>query len=115
VRVQNKHCLLDLGLECITRLHHAEVYPIIVHVCLGDKNIRKIRKLLGKLDRSDEEVLRQCRAEEKALEALPCLYARLGAGGQQSWASAEELARAVQERVADEQRRIVWIGLTDPV
>nr|XP_032817183.1 caspase recruitment domain-containing protein 11-like isoform X1 [Petromyzon marinus]XP_032817184.1 caspase recruitment domain-containing protein 11-like isoform X1 [Petromyzon marinus]XP_032817185.1 caspase recruitment domain-containing protein 11-like isoform X1 [Petromyzon marinus]XP_032817187.1 caspase recruitment domain-containing protein 11-like isoform X1 [Petromyzon marinus] len=111
----NKHCLLDLGLECITRLHHAEVYPIIVHVCLGDKNIRKIRKLLGKLDRSDEEVLRQCRAEEKALEALPCLYARLGAGGQQSWASAEELARAVQERVADEQRRIVWIGLTDPV
>ncbi|XP_078716797.1 caspase recruitment domain-containing protein 11-like [Lampetra fluviatilis] len=111
----NKHCLLDLGLECITRLHHAEVYPIIVHVCLGDKNIRKIRKLLGKLDRSDEEVLRQCRAEEKALEALPCLYARLGAGGQQSWASAEELARAVQERVADEQRKIVWIGLADPV
>lgn len=55
---------------------------------------------------SEEEFVRMCRAKEKELEGIPCLYASLEPD---AWAGTEELIRIIKERILEEQKRVVWV------
>ncbi|XP_037545383.1 caspase recruitment domain-containing protein 11 [Nematolebias whitei] len=105
VAAKGKHCLLEAELSCVKDLLRREIYPIIIHVKICDKNIKKLRKLPLRVE-SEEEFVRLCRAKEKELEGIPCLYATLEP---ESWAGTEDLIRVTKDRILDEQRKTVWV------
>lgn len=55
---------------------------------------------------SEDEFVRMCRAKEKELEAIPCLYASLEPD---AWAGPEELIKVIKERILEEQKKVVWV------
>lgn len=63
------------------------------------------RKMLPRPE-TEEEFLRLCRLKERELEALPCLYATVEAD---MWGSVEELLRVIKDKIAEEQRKTVWV------
>lgn len=63
------------------------------------------RKMLPRPE-TEDEFLRLCRLKEKELEALPCLYATVEAD---MWGSVEELLRVIKDKIAEEQRKTVWV------
>ncbi|XP_053107606.1 caspase recruitment domain-containing protein 10 [Hemicordylus capensis] len=103
---KNKHSLLELEVQVVKDLIKREIYPIIIHVEVTEKNIRGIRSLLGKPGLRDSEVLKQFRRAELALPTLPCSWAWVDP---QSWGSAEELVKVVRAHIFQEQNRIVWV------
>lgn len=40
---EQKHCLLELGVRGVRELVHNEIYPIIIHVEVTEKNVREVR------------------------------------------------------------------------
>uniref|UniRef100_A0A8C5PSS8 Caspase recruitment domain family member 11 n=1 Tax=Leptobrachium leishanense TaxID=445787 RepID=A0A8C5PSS8_9ANUR len=105
VASKNKHCLLDVGLECTKQLIRAKLFPIIILIKVSEKNLKKIRKLQLRIENEDE-FLRVCRQKEKELESLPCLYATIE---METWSTPEDLLRIIKEKIAEEQRKTVWI------
>ncbi|XP_029014328.1 caspase recruitment domain-containing protein 11 [Betta splendens] len=105
VAAKGKHCLLEAELSCVKDLLRREIYPIIIHIKICERNLRKIRKLPLRVE-SEEELVRLCRAKEKELEGIPCLYASLEPD---AWAGPDDLIRAVKDRILDEQKRTVWL------
>nr|DBA20182.1 TPA: hypothetical protein GDO54_015898 [Pyxicephalus adspersus] len=105
VVAKNKHCLLDVGLECAKELIKAKIFPIILFIKVSEKNLKRFRRLLSKQE-NEEEFLRTCRQKEKELEALPCLYATIEAD---AWNTADDFIRIVKEKIAEEQRKTIWI------
>ncbi|XP_074839978.1 caspase recruitment domain-containing protein 10 isoform X2 [Carettochelys insculpta] len=103
---KNKHCLLEPGLLRVRDLIKSEIYPIIIHVEVTEKNIRRLRSLLWKPGQRDSEVVKLCRRAEQALYALPYSWAHLDA---QSWCQVEELVKVVRLCIFQEQNRIVWV------
>ncbi|XP_068938193.1 caspase recruitment domain-containing protein 10 isoform X1 [Petaurus breviceps papuanus] len=103
---KNKHCLLELSPQSVRELVRSEIYPIVIHVDVTEKNIREIRSLLGRAGWRDSELLRQCRGGEHLLWDLPCSWARVDT---HAWAHAEELAKVVRGRILQEQARTVWV------
>ncbi|NXN54704.1 CAR10 protein, partial [Rynchops niger] len=103
---QNKHCLLELGVQSVRDLIKSEIYPIIIHVEVTEKNVRGLRSLLGKAGQRDSEVLKACRGAEQALHALPCSWARVEP---HAWSQAEELPKVVRGCIFQEQTRPLWI------
>nr|XP_030118897.3 caspase recruitment domain-containing protein 10 [Taeniopygia guttata] len=103
---KNKHCLLELGVEGVRDLIKSEIYPIVIHVEVTEKNVRGLRSLLGKAGQRDSEVLKACRAVERALHALPCSWARVEP---HAWSHAEELPKVVRGCIFQEQTRPLWI------
>lgn len=63
------------------------------------------RRLPLKVD-SEEEFLRMCRAKEKELEALPCLYTPIE---HDSWSGVEDLLKIVKDKILEEQKKTVWV------
>lgn len=55
---------------------------------------------------SEDEFVRMCRAKEKELEGIPCLYASLETD---TWAGPEELIKVIKERILEEQKKVVWV------
>ncbi|NXA60435.1 CAR10 protein, partial [Mohoua ochrocephala] len=106
VMEKNKHCLLELEVEGVRDLIKSEIYPIVIHVEVTEKNIRGLRSLLGKAGRRDSEVLKVCRGVERALHALPCSWARVEP---HAWSHAEELPKVVRGCIFQEQTRPLWI------
>ncbi|NWV72842.1 CAR10 protein, partial [Dasyornis broadbenti] len=106
VMEKNKHCLLELGVEGVRDLIKSEIYPIVIHVEVTEKNVRGLRSLLGKAGQRDSEVLKACRAVEQALHALPCSWACVEP---HAWSHAEELPKAVRGCIFQEQSRPLWI------
>ncbi|XP_004589585.2 caspase recruitment domain-containing protein 10 [Ochotona princeps] len=104
--VGKKHCLLELGARGVRELVHNEIYPIIIHVEVTEKNVREVRGLLGRPGWRDSELLRQCRISEQALWGLPCSWVQVPA---HAWVHAEELAKVVRGRILQEQARLVWV------
>ncbi|GAB1299561.1 Caspase recruitment domain-containing protein 10 [Apodemus speciosus] len=104
--VGKKHCLLELGARGVRELVHSEVYPIVIHVEVTEKNVREIRGLLGRPGWRDSELLRQCRGSEQWLWGLPCSWVQVPA---HAWGHAEELAKVVRGRILQEQARLVWV------
>ncbi|KFO36703.1 Caspase recruitment domain-containing protein 10 [Fukomys damarensis] len=104
--VGKKHCLLELGARGIRELVQSDVYPIVIHVEVTEKNVREVRGLLGRPGGRDSELLRQCRSVEQALWGLPCSWVQVPA---HAWGHAEELAKVVRGRILQEQARLVWV------
>ncbi|NWY54006.1 CAR10 protein, partial [Chionis minor] len=103
---KNKHCLLELGLQSVRDLIKSEIYPIIIHVEVTEKNVRGLRSLLGKVGQRDSEVLKVCRSAEQVLHTLPCSWARVEP---HAWSHAEELPKVVRGCIFQEQTRPLWI------
>uniref|UniRef100_A0A6D2XVZ3 CARD domain-containing protein n=1 Tax=Takifugu rubripes TaxID=31033 RepID=A0A6D2XVZ3_TAKRU len=105
VAAKGKHCLLEAELSCVKDLLRREIYPIIIHIKICEKNIKKLRKLPLRVE-SEDEFVRMCRAKEKELEGIPCLYASLEPD---AWAGPEELIKVIKERILEEQKKVVWV------
>ncbi|NWR59817.1 CAR10 protein, partial [Bucorvus abyssinicus] len=103
---KNKHCLLELGVQSVRDLIKSEIYPIVIHVEVTEKNVRGLRSLLGKVGQRDSEVLKVCRSAEQALHTLPCSWARVEP---HAWSHTEELPKVVRGCIFQEQTRPVWI------
>ncbi|NXT43725.1 CAR10 protein, partial [Pelecanoides urinatrix] len=103
---KNKHCLLELGVQSVRDLIKSEIYPIVIHVEVTEKNVRGLRSLLGKTGQRDSEVLKVCRSAEQALHVLPCSWARVEP---HAWSHAEELPKVVRGCIFQEQTRPLWI------
>ncbi|XP_041906773.1 caspase recruitment domain-containing protein 10 isoform X1 [Corvus kubaryi] len=103
---KNKHCLLELGFEGVRDLIKSEIYPIVIHVEVTEKNIRGLRSLLGKAGQRDSEVLKVCRGVEQALHTLPCSWARVEP---HAWNHVEELPKVVRGCIFQEQARPLWM------
>ncbi|NXP44378.1 CAR10 protein, partial [Heliornis fulica] len=103
---KNKHCLLELGLQSVRDLIKSEIYPIVIHVEVTEKNVRGLRSLLGKAGQRDSEVLKVCRSVEQALHTLPCSWARVEP---HAWSHTEELPKVVRGCIFQEQTRPLWI------
>ncbi|NXM67421.1 CAR10 protein, partial [Serilophus lunatus] len=106
VMEKNKHCLLELGVQGVRDLIKSEIYPIIIHVEVTEKNVRGLRSLLEKVGQRDSEVLKVCRGVEQALHTLPCSWARVEP---HTWTHAEELPKVVRGCIFQEQTRPLWI------
>ncbi|XP_035128062.3 caspase recruitment domain-containing protein 10 [Callithrix jacchus] len=104
--VGKKHCLLELGAQGVRELVHNEIYPIVIHVEVTEKNVREVRGLLGRPGWRDSELLRQCRGSDHVLWGLPCSWVQVPA---HEWGHAEELAKVVRGRILQEQARLVWV------
>ncbi|XP_054677321.1 caspase recruitment domain-containing protein 10 isoform X3 [Grus americana] len=103
---KNKHCLLELGVQSVRDLIKSEIYPIVIHVEVTEKNVRGLRSLLGKTGQRDSEVLKVCRSAEQTLHALPCSWARVEP---HAWSHIEELPKVVRGCIFQEQTRPLWI------
>lgn len=55
---------------------------------------------------SEEEFVRSCRAKEKELEGIPCLYASLEPD---TWAGIDDLIRVIKDRILEEQKKTIWV------
>lgn len=55
---------------------------------------------------SEEEFVKLCRAKEKELEGIPCLYASLEP---EAWAGTDDLIRVIKDRILEEQKKTVWV------
>lgn len=55
---------------------------------------------------SEDEFVRSCRAKEKELEGIPCLYASLEP---EAWAGTDDLIRVIKDRILEEQKKTVWV------
>ncbi|XP_071075154.1 caspase recruitment domain-containing protein 10 isoform X2 [Dasypus novemcinctus] len=104
--VGKKHCLLELGARGVRELVQNNIYPIVIHVEVTEKNVREVRGLLGRPGWRDSELLRQCRGSEQVLWGLPCSWAQVQP---HAWSHAEELAKVVRGRILQEQARLVWV------
>uniref|UniRef100_A0A4W2ICB2 Caspase recruitment domain family member 10 n=1 Tax=Bos indicus x Bos taurus TaxID=30522 RepID=A0A4W2ICB2_BOBOX len=104
--VGKKHCLLELGARGVRELVQNEIYPIVIHVEVTEKNVREVRGLLGRPGWRDSELLRQCRGSEHVLWGLPCSWVQVPA---HEWSHSEELAKVVRGRILQEQARLVWV------
>ncbi|XP_070703847.1 caspase recruitment domain-containing protein 11 isoform X2 [Pempheris klunzingeri] len=105
VAAKGKHCLLEAELSCVKDLLRREIYPIIIYVKICEKNVKKLRKLPLRVE-SEEEFVRLCRAKEKELEGIPCLYASLEP---EAWAGTDDLIRVIKDRILEEQKKMVWV------
>ncbi|NWS38140.1 CAR10 protein, partial [Probosciger aterrimus] len=103
---KNKHCLLELGVQSVRDLIKSEIYPIVIHVEVTEKNVRGLRSLLGKVGQRDSEVLKVCRSAEQGLYTLPCSWARVEP---HAWSHVEELPKVVRGCIFQEQTRPIWI------
>ncbi|XP_035166122.1 caspase recruitment domain-containing protein 10 isoform X2 [Oxyura jamaicensis] len=103
---KNKHCLLELGVQSVRDLIKHEIYPIVIHIEVTEKNVRGLRSLLGKPGQRDTEVLKVCRGAERALHALPCSWARVEP---HAWSHVEELPKVVRGCIFQEQTRPLWV------
>ncbi|XP_042360139.1 caspase recruitment domain-containing protein 11 isoform X2 [Plectropomus leopardus] len=105
VASKGKHCLLEAELSCVKDLLRREIYPIIIHVKICEKNVKKLRKLPLRVE-SEEEFVKTCRAKMKELEGIPCLYATVEP---EAWAGTDDLIRVIKERIQEEQKKMVWV------
>ncbi|RXM37436.1 Caspase recruitment domain-containing protein 14 [Acipenser ruthenus] len=103
---KNAHCLLEVELDCVRRMHKAEIFPIIIFIVTSEKSARKLRKKLQKQGSSEEHLLECYKAAETLLDKLPCLTRTISS---ETWSDMESLISCVKAAVAKEQKKIVWI------
>ncbi|KAM9745126.1 caspase recruitment domain-containing protein 11 [Menidia menidia] len=105
VAAKGKHCLLEAELSCVKDLLRREIYPIIIHVKICDKNVKKLRKSPLRVE-SEEDFVKICRAKEKELEGIPCLYATVEP---EAWTGIDEMIKVIKDRIQEEQKKIIWV------
>ncbi|XP_063057693.1 caspase recruitment domain-containing protein 14 [Engraulis encrasicolus] len=99
------HCVLPLGLDCVRRLHRAEIFPIIIFISFNERSTCRLKHRLRQHSLSEAQLLESSRAEEPLLDKLPCLYRSL----QPDCWRETSLLELVQHAVAEEQQKIVWV------
>ncbi|XP_064813904.1 caspase recruitment domain-containing protein 14-like [Oncorhynchus masou masou] len=107
VMKQGTHCVLPLGLDCVRRLHRAEIFPIIIFI--AQSKSRAARKLKSKVQRqgwSEEQLLECSRSEESLLDKLPCLYRIVSPD---SWDDKTTLLTTLHSIILGEQKKMVWV------
>ncbi|XP_034450557.1 caspase recruitment domain-containing protein 14 isoform X2 [Hippoglossus hippoglossus] len=100
------HCVLPLGLDCVRRLHRADVFPIIIYIGQSARSARKLRSKLQRHGQSEEQLLACSRSEEPLLDKLPCLYHSVASD---SWCDQTSLLTSLRTIIWEEQRKIVWV------
>ncbi|XP_061888347.1 caspase recruitment domain-containing protein 14 isoform X5 [Entelurus aequoreus] len=100
------HCVLPLGLDCVRRLHRAEIFPIIIFFCQSASSARKLRSKLHRHSLSEEQLLVCSKSEEPLLDKLPCLYHKVAPD---LWCDQNSLLTKLRSVLSVEQRKIVWV------
>ncbi|XP_060948155.1 caspase recruitment domain-containing protein 14 [Limanda limanda] len=100
------HCVLPLGLDCVRRLHRADIFPIIIYIGQSARSARKLRSKLQRHGQSEEQLLACSRSEEPLLDKLPCLYHSVASD---SWCDQTSLLTSLRTVIWEEQRKIVWV------
>ncbi|KAG1966976.1 caspase recruitment domain-containing protein 11 isoform X1 [Pimephales promelas] len=101
---QDKHCLLQLGLNHVEHLLKQSIYPIIIYIKPRDKKGRKFRKLLS--GHREEDLMEVCQMEELQLETLPLMFSTLEPN---MWSSTDELLAVIRSTILVQQRAVVWL------
>ncbi|XP_057698568.1 caspase recruitment domain-containing protein 14 [Corythoichthys intestinalis] len=100
------HCVLPLGLDCVRRLHRAEIFPIIIFISQSPRSARKLKSKLQRLNCSEEHLLVCSRSEETLLDKLPCLYHHVTPD---LWCDQTSLLTRLRTVIWEEQKKIVWV------
>ncbi|XP_041642288.1 caspase recruitment domain-containing protein 14 [Cheilinus undulatus] len=100
------HCVLPLGLDCVRRLHRAQIFPIIIFIGQSARSARKLRTKLHRYSQSEEQLLMCSRNEEPLLDKLPCLYHSVPPD---SWCDQASLLTSLRTIIWEEQKKIVWV------
>ncbi|XP_062288130.1 caspase recruitment domain-containing protein 14 [Scomber scombrus] len=100
------HCVLPLGLDCVRRLHRADIFPIIIFIRQSARSARKLRSKLQRHGQSEEQLLACSRSEEPLLDKLPCLYHSVASD---SWCDQTSLLTSLRTIIWEEQKKIVWV------
>ncbi|KAL6460951.1 hypothetical protein MHYP_G00309170 [Metynnis hypsauchen] len=103
---QDKHCLLELGVNSVESLLKQGLYPIVIHIKPKDKKGRKFRKLLS--CRGEDELMLELKADELLLETLPLLYCTVEPS---TWSCTEELLTAVRSTIHSQQGVVAWVEM----
>uniref|UniRef100_A0A8C0Y4L2 Caspase recruitment domain family, member 14 n=1 Tax=Cyprinus carpio carpio TaxID=630221 RepID=A0A8C0Y4L2_CYPCA len=104
--IKGTHCVLPLGLDCVRRLHRAEIFPIIIYIMSTERSLRKLRHKLRQNVLTESQVLECSCSEEPLLDKLPCLYQSIPP---ESWHDSATLIDTLKTVVTEEQQKIVWI------
>uniref|UniRef100_A0AAQ4PZC3 Caspase recruitment domain family, member 14 n=1 Tax=Gasterosteus aculeatus aculeatus TaxID=481459 RepID=A0AAQ4PZC3_GASAC len=99
------HCVLPLGLDCVRRLHRADIFPIIIFIGQSARSAKKLKSKLQRHSQSEEQLLACSRSEEPLLDKLPCLYHSVA---QDSWCDQNSLLTHLRTIIWEEQKKIVW-------
>ncbi|XP_041961429.1 caspase recruitment domain-containing protein 14 [Alosa sapidissima] len=99
------HCVLPLGLDCVRRLHRADIFPIIIFIAATKCSTSRLKHRLRHHSVSEAQLLDSSRAEEPLLDKLPCLYRMLQP---ECWREAA-LLDLIQGAVVEEQQKVVWV------
>ncbi|KAL1272979.1 hypothetical protein QQF64_028841 [Cirrhinus molitorella] len=100
------HCVLPLGLDCVRRLHRAEIFPIIIYIMSTERSLRKLRQKLRQNVLTESQVMECSCSEEPLLDKLPCLYQSIPP---ESWHDSGTLIDTLKSVVTEEQQKIVWV------
>uniref|UniRef100_A0A8D0CZE3 Caspase recruitment domain family member 14 n=1 Tax=Sander lucioperca TaxID=283035 RepID=A0A8D0CZE3_SANLU len=100
------HCVLPLGLDCVRRLHRAQIFPIIIFIGLSARSARKLKSKLQRHSQSEERLLACSKSEEPLLDKLPCLYHSVAPD---SWSDQASLLTRLRSIIWEEQKKIVWV------
>ncbi|XP_058258250.1 caspase recruitment domain-containing protein 14 isoform X2 [Hemibagrus wyckioides] len=100
------HCVLPLGLDCVRRLHRAEIFPIIIFIASTERSARRFKQKLRQNYITESQLLECSWNEEPLLDKLPCLYRSVPP---ESWSDTAGLLDNVQHIIQEEQRKIVWV------
>ncbi|TNN25144.1 Caspase recruitment domain-containing protein 14 [Liparis tanakae] len=99
MKMKGIHCVLPLGLDCVRRLHRADIFPIIIFIGQSARSARK-------LNQSEEQLLACSRSEEALLDKLPCLHRRVAPD---AWSDHGSLLAGLRSIIWEEQKKIVWV------
>uniref|UniRef100_A0A8C1XX80 Caspase recruitment domain-containing protein 14 n=1 Tax=Cyprinus carpio TaxID=7962 RepID=A0A8C1XX80_CYPCA len=100
------HCVLPLGLDCVRRLHRAEIFPIIIYIMSTERSLRRLRHKLRQNVLTESQVLECSCSEEPLLDKLPCLYQSIPP---ESWHDSATLIDTLKMVASEEQQKIVWV------
>ncbi|RXN08344.1 caspase recruitment domain-containing 11-like protein [Labeo rohita] len=101
---QDKHCLLQLGLNHVENLLKQSIYPIIIYIKPKDKKGRKFRKLLS--GHGEEDLMEACQMEELQLETLPVMFSTVEPN---AWSCTDELLAVIRSTILSQQNAVVWL------
>uniref|UniRef100_A0A8C1XZ73 Caspase recruitment domain family, member 14 n=1 Tax=Cyprinus carpio TaxID=7962 RepID=A0A8C1XZ73_CYPCA len=104
--ITGTHCVLPLGLDCVRRLHRAEIFPIIIYIMSTERSLRRLRHKLRQNVLTESQVLECSCSEEPLLDKLPCLYQSIPP---ESWHDSATLIDTLKMVASEEQQKIVWV------
>ncbi|CAL8331101.1 unnamed protein product [Merluccius merluccius] len=100
------HCVLPFGLDCVRRLHRADIFPIIIFIAQSSRSARKLRSKLQRVGQNEEQLLNCANSEESLLDKLPCLCRTVAPD---LWGDSAALLNCLRTVIWEEQRKIVWV------